>query len=199
MLHEIGVNADAIPVPAPVLSPKPTPDPLQWYVVQTNAGQEKMANAAIKKLKFELWFPTYVRVVSHARRIEQVERPLFPLYLFARFDVSKPDYGAIQRAIGVHCILGARRGKEQKPIPVPSWVITDLQAAAALNGGHIELEGPPPPRFEHGDKVRILEGPFVDWQGLVDRDHHHRVRVLLDIWGRETALVLDRESLAATE
>jgi len=199
MLHAVGVSSAAIPVPAPAPAQKSPPDPLQWYVIQANAGQEKMAHTAIKKLKFEIWFPTYVRVVSHARRIEQVERPLFPLYLFARFDRDEDDYGSIQRAVGVHCILGARRGKEKKPIPVPTWVITALQEAAANNGGHVELEGPPPPRFEQGAKVRILEGPFVDWMGLVDRDHHHRVRVLLDIWGRETALVLDRESLAATE
>lgn len=179
-----------------------------------------MAETAIKNRKWEVWLPLYMRMVSHARRCEEVKRPLFPLYLFARFNAEKDDYGAILRMPGVHTILGIRRlpgkpvvmprgktpvtqdvtagyyGDRMQPLAVPDIVIDELKAAAAENGGHVALEQPQPTRFEKGTPVVILDGALQGWTGLVDRDHHRRVRVLLDIVGRETPIVVPRESLA---
>lgn len=197
-----GPSAAGQPNQDEVVGSNPTPVTIpQWYVVQTNAGQERMARDAIKKLKFELWFPTYARMVSHSRRIEQVERPLFPLYIFVRFNVGSDDYGAIQRATGVFTILGSRRWDEatqrpKPPVPIRGTIVDDLRAAAEANGGNVPLECPPPARFEKDDVVQILDGSFMDWEGLVHKDHHRRVHVLLDIFGRETPIVVPRESLA---
>lgn len=70
-----------------------------------------------------------------------------------------------------------------------------LQEEASQNEGHVELDRPLA-RFKHNDRVMIVDGPFKGWQGLVDTDHHSRVRLLLDIMGRSTPIFVARESVA---
>lgn len=134
-------------------------------------------------------------MVSHSRRVEQVKRPLFPLYLFARFDVAKDDYGIILRTTGVHALLGKRNDEASRPLPVPDVLIEMLREAADNCGDEIELDKPMPP-FSPGTRVRIIEGHCEGLEGIVAFDHHRRVRVFLDIMGRQTPIVVPRESLA---
>lgn len=189
----------------------------RWYVVQTQPGQEKLASKMVEKLGVEIFYPTFKRTVMHGRRKEQVVRPLFPTYFFASFE-RDGDWGPILRCHGVFTVLGInkRPGKpkdflarpiegerlsETKPIAVPIGVVEALRAVAMANGGHFEIEKPIPklPRLKPGTKVRVTDGLLQGLSGLVDRDHKERVRVLLDILGGKTPIVLPRESLSASE
>lgn len=186
---------------------------MSWFVVQTRAGQEKAASRAIASNGIFTFLPTFVRLVSIGRRREIVVRPLFPLYLFATFDVDSSAWGAILRTAGVVTVLGVRRPSgfgpglrgepepQTVPIPIPERVVTKLQEAAEANGGHVPIieEDTSLPRLERGQRVRVIMGAFDGFEGLVDRDHKERVRVLLDILGRETPTMVDREALRAAQ
>jgi len=174
-----------------------------WFVIQTRAGQERAVSRAVEKFEIEVFLPTFKRSIAVGRRREDVIRPLFPLYLFAAFEIGEPAWRGIFRVDGVQTILpinGHASRAEKFPIPVPERVIVSLQAAAILGGGHIPImedERQSLPRLTPGQQVRVIEGPFDGFQGLVDRDHKERVRVLLDILGRETPTMLPREALSA--
>lgn len=174
-----------------------------WFVIQTRAGQERAVSRAVEKLEIEVFLPTFKRSIAVGRRREDVVRPLFPLYLFAAFEVGESAWRGIFRVDGVQTILpinGKTTRAEKLPIPVPERVVIALQAAAILGGGHIpimEHEREQLPRLHPGQKVRVIEGPFDGFHGLVDRDQKERVRVLLDIFGREVPSMLDREALSA--
>ena len=189
-----------------------------WFVVQTRAGQERAVSRAIEQIEtVDVFFPTIRRTIHTGRRVEAVIRPLFPLYLFAAFDVRANSWGQILRTVGVHTILGINRRpgfpvtflgakpiangrySETPPIPVPDYVITALQAAAALGGGHVpimEKFNEPLRRLVPDERVRVIEGPFDGFSGLVDRDQKTRVWVLLDILGKERPTLVPREALA---
>lgn len=174
----------------------------RWYVVQCKAGQERAVSRAIKGDDLDVFLPTFKRTIAIGRRHEAVIRPLFPLYLFVAFDVELPDWRAIFRVDGVQTILpiNSRASRAEKlPIPVPDYVILALQAAAELGGGHIPIMEPERqvlPRLKRGQRVRVIEGPFDGFRGLVDQDQKTRVKVLLDILGRETPSILPREALS---
>jgi len=176
---------------------------LAWFVVQTRAGQERAVSRAVEKLDLEVFYPTFKRTISVGRRREDVVRPLFPLYLFAAFEIQDATWRSIFRVDGVQTILpinGHASRAEKLPIPVPERVVVSLKAAAILGGGHIPImedEREHLPRLNPGQRVRVIEGPFDGYEGLVDRDQKERVRVLLDIFGRETPSIVDRAALSA--
>jgi transcription antitermination factor NusG len=186
---------------------------MSWYVVQTRAGQEKAASKAIRGIGIEVFYPTYCRIVSIGRRREIVVRPLFPLYLFAAFDVDGNAWGGILRTTGVVTVLGVRRPvgfgpglrgeiePQTMPISIPDRIVAKLQELAEANGGHIPImtEDESLPRLSPGQKVRVIMGAFDGFEGLVDRDHTTRVRVLLDILGKSTPTMVDREALRAAQ
>ena len=181
----------------------------RWYVVQTRAGQERAASKAITGNGIEVFLPTFVRLISMGRRREIVVRPLFPLYLFAAFEPAENTWGTILRTAGVVTILGVRRPvgpgpglrgefePQTNPIAIPSHIVNKLKETAEANGGHIPIvtEDESLPRLTQGQKVRVIMGAFDGFEGLVDRDHKERVRVLLDILGKQTPTIVDREAL----
>jgi len=197
---------------------------LAWFVIQTRAGQERAVSRAVEKLEIEVFYPTFKRSIAVGRRREDVVRPLFPLYLFAAFDAGvdecgRPlsDWGCILRTTGVFTILGVNRRPgwpdtflgdqpetrtrfdQSPPIPVPDYVITALKQAAILGGGHIpimDITTEPLPRLVPRQAVRVIEGPFDGFRGLVDQDQKRRVWVLLDIMGKQRRTLVPREALS---
>jgi len=164
-----------------------------WYVVHTQPMAEQRAAANLRRQGYEVYLPLYRRRVSHARRIAMVERPLFPRYLFVRFDPTRDRWRPILATFGVSFLL--RLG--ETPIPVPGGIVDALRANEAARAFD---ETPAPARkLGIGAKIRVLAGPFADLVGkfhaLADAE---RVVVLLDLLGREVQVRLpDRAVVAA--
>ena len=67
-----------------------------WYVVHTQPHAEDKAIFNLRRQGFETYLPKYLRTRRHARRTEQVARPLFPRYLFVALDLAVQPWRAIQ-------------------------------------------------------------------------------------------------------
>jgi transcription antitermination factor NusG len=193
---------------------------LRWYVVQSRVGMEETAKRSIKAAGFEEFLPTFMRIVRHGRKTEEVVRPLFRPYLFVKLDVDQ-DWGTVLRCYGVYTLLGlmkqpglpsnymplqSRQGRpatgdrvsKGDPVPVPIGIVEALQQATEEGGGHVQLldETKELPRLKKGQRVIVTEGPFMSFEGLVQKDQKARVRILLDFMGKQTPIVAHRESLA---
>lgn len=163
----------------------------RWFVVHTRPNAETRALDNLRRQGFETFLPRHKRRRAHARRVDVVERPLFPRYLFVAFDLVGAPWRSILGTFGVSDLI--RRG--DVPTPVPEGVVEALRAgvdAAAFD----ELE--PAARMRAGDAVRVLAGPFADligrFQALADTD---RVVVLFDLLGREVRATLSTRAVAA--
>ena len=64
----------------------------RWYVVHTQANGEERARANLERQGFEVYLPRYLKHRRHARRTGPVRRPLFPCYLFVRFDRARTPW-----------------------------------------------------------------------------------------------------------
>ena len=73
----------------------------RWYVVQSHPHAELRAVAHLQRQGFETYLPRYRKRRRHARRIETVEAPLFPRYLFVSIDLATQRWRAIHSTIGV--------------------------------------------------------------------------------------------------
>ena len=163
----------------------------RWYVVQTHVNGEAKAASHLARQGFGFYFPRYLKRRSHARKVETVARPLFPRYLFVAIDIATQRWRSIQSTVGVSQIV-AWGGN---PASVDDGVINALRARED-EGGFIRLERRA--RFAPGDKVRILDGAFLDSLALVegvnDRD---RVAVLLELLGRKVRVFVGADLIAA--
>ncbi len=146
-----------------------------WYVIRTRPLCEYSASEALARGGFEVFFP---RVNSPRPRRGQGDEPLFPGYLFLRFDLSSLGWDAPGRLPGV---LGWVRFDGVVP-PVPDELVADLRERVALiNGG-----GGLWTRFQPGQKVHVVVGATESLAEVLEeaRSPDSRVSVLLQFMGR---------------
>jgi transcriptional antiterminator RfaH len=162
---------------------------LNWYCVHTKPLREKQAVEQLSAhLGFEVYFPR-IRIQKTIRRVRrQVTEPLFPRYLFCRFDISS-HYRAVRYAHDVVNLVSF--GDE--PAVVAGQLIEDLKSWAGENRFFT-----PAPAFSSGDHVQIAFGPMQGLQAVIleARSDSERVAVLLSILGCEARLTIDRGQLA---
>jgi len=100
---------------------------MTWYVVQTHTNSEAKAAENLRRQGYEVYLPQMRRWRSHARRRELVMRPLFPRYLFVRFDAETARWRAIFSTVGVSNLIC----EGDRPLAVPQPVIAGIQEAEA--------------------------------------------------------------------
>jgi len=167
-------------MPLSLLSPGP-----RWYCAWTHHGGETRAELGLMARGFEVCLP-----LVRARRVEHVG-PLFPGYLFVRFDPGKDQWRRIYRTSGIAGLIGAA---VDRPTPVPEGVVEDLARRMAPNRivddqGHAAIGA--------GDQATVLEGPWAGWAGICTLSSRERVRLLLSVFGREAEVDFPRYAVVA--
>ena len=160
---------------------------LRWYAIRTKVNREKEVEKRLRDLKLEVflpWMRTRRRIGS---RHHWVLAPLFPGYIFCHLDMVVSGKAA-RYAPGVRDFLtfGTRIAE------VAENIIDALQERCP--GGVAEID---PLNAKPGDTVRINEGPFSGLEAIFQSTlkGSERVAVLLDILGRQTRIVLPRETI----
>ena len=161
----------------------------RWFVVQTLHHREGLAALHLGAQGFGAFLPRIRKTVRHARRMRDTLSPVFPGYMFVALDPARAAWRSINGTFGVARLIAAA----DRPLPVPTGIVEGL--IASLDGaGLVRLDG----GLEVGQQVRVVAGPFAQILGtLVRLDGRARARVLLDIMGGESPVVMDRSNLTA--
>lgn len=160
------------------------PDQLSWYALQIQSKLGSVASATLRGKGYEEFLPLYRSRRRWSDRIKELELPLFPGYLFCRFDVSD-RLMPILTTPGVIGIVGA--GKT--PLPVNDEEIEAVRAI--LRSG---LIAQPWPFLRAGSKVYIEGGPLAGVEGIVtNTDKVYRLIVSVHLLQRSVAVEIDRE------
>jgi transcription antitermination factor NusG len=135
----------------------------------------------------EVFLPRIRQEETLFGKTRMVTKSLFPNYLFARF-CPLINYDAIRYAEGIVRIVGPG----SSPIPIAAEIIATIRSRLEVDG-YIRLRQEP---FQPGDKVKIEEGPFAGWMGLVEREWNDGRRVLILLQTIQQArLLVDRQAL----
>lgn len=163
----------------------------RWYVVQSQPRAEITALHHLNRQGYETYLPRYLKRRRHARRVDTVAAPLFPRYLFVRFDVEAVRWRAIRSTVGVaHLVCHG-----DLPTPAPHGIIEGIRAREDARG-FVAIGAEVP--FRKGDTVRICEGALADQLGLFEGvTEEERVILLLDVLGRQIKVKLPIESIVA--
>ena len=152
----------------------------RWYAVHTLPFAEARAEGQLQRQEFRTFQPKWHKTIRHARRLSTVEAPFFPRYLFIILDLARHRWRTVNGTFGVSRLV--MRGDQ--PHPVPRGVVETLIAATDA-GGILQFA----PKLQVGGPVRLMAGPFAEQLAILDHlDDSGRVRVLLDILGRQVAI-----------
>ena len=166
----------------------------RWYVVHVYSGFEKKVAAAIREQaeqkgvsgKFEeILVPT--EEVVEVRRGAKIsaERKFFPGYVLVKMDLDDATWHLVRNTAKVTGFLGTRG----RPSP-----ITEAEATRIMRQVQEGIDRPKPSiTFEVGEQVRVCDGPFTSFNGLVEEvdDEKARIKVAVSIFGRATPVELE--------
>jgi transcription antitermination factor NusG len=174
---------DAIPYESRKRKQRPKMAPMAaWYALTVAPRKEKVTAQTLRTAGFEDFLPLSSSRRLWSDRIKTLEAPLFPGYVFCRFDPQLRQ--AILRTLGVVSIVSF--GKT--PEPVDEGEIAALQAVC--RSGLVATSWPTP---EVGSKVQLHEGPLRGLEGVLVEDKKTRLVLSLTLLQRSVAVEIDRK------
>jgi transcription elongation factor/antiterminator RfaH len=154
---------------------------LPWYALQCWVRKESLIVTQLETQGFDCFLPKYKSVREWSDRKKEVEQPLFPGYVFCRFEYSQRR--PIVVTPGVLQVVGCGR----TPMPVEQREIEAIQFAIAS-----EVPTQPWPYLAIGERVRIHTGKLSGLEGiLVNFKGNHRVVLSVSLLQRSVALEVD--------
>jgi transcriptional antiterminator NusG len=167
---------------------------MRWYVVHVYSGSEKkvaqsieeqVRQAGMEDLVEEVLVPTEEVVEMRRGAKHNSERKFFPGYVLVRMELSDETWHLVKNTPKVTDFLGG----QGRPSP-----ITDAEAERIIYQVKEGVERPKPSiTFEVGEQVRVCDGPFNSFNGLIEDvdEERARVKVAVSIFGRATPVELE--------
>jgi transcriptional antiterminator NusG len=168
---------------------------MRWYVVHAysqyensvmRALKERIARQGLQEQFGDILVPTeeVVEIKDGVKRT--TERKFFPGYVLVQMEMNEDTWHLVKNTPKVMGFIG---GTPDRPAP-----ISDKEAEKILNRVTESVEKPRPKTlFEPGEAIRVKEGPFADFQGVVEEVNYdkNRLRVAVLIFGRSTPVELE--------
>ena len=167
---------------------------INWYIVQTFSGFEQKVAESIKDIikkkslddKIEeVLVPMHeVTQVKRGKRVQR-KKKYFPSYILVRMELSKELYHMIKNINKVTGFLGSTGS----PVTVPEKEINKIMGR--IKEGSLAPE--PKVSFDIGEQVKVCEGPFASFNGMVEEvdEEKSRLKVSVSIFGRPTPIDLE--------
>ncbi len=164
----------------------------EWYVIHTYAGYEKrvMTNLErrvdsmdMKDKIFRIMVPTEKEITSRSGQKRTVEKKVFPGYVLVEMVMDDDSWYVVRNTPGVTGFVGPG----SKPVPLSEKEITHILRQVGV------VEGKPRIEFDIQQVVRVVSGPFKNFEGKVEEINREKgtVKVSVSMFGRETPVELE--------
>lgn len=165
----------------------------RWYAIHTYSGQENKVFTYLNELiqsgemgekLLQVLMPTQDVIQVKNGKKTKTTRKFFPSYLLVEMELGKETMHVIQNAAGVMGFVGGN-----KPQPLKEEEVRRILGQTEKTTRQQVSEIP----FEIGDAVKIKEGPFKDFDGVVEEIHPEKgkVKVMVSVFGRSTPVEVD--------
>lgn len=162
-----------------------------WFLAQLKPNAYQIAERHLARQGFCSFLPLEEKTLRRRGRFSTPLKPLFPGYIFVKFNADLGGWRAINSTQGITRLVGFGAG----PTPVPEGLVSTLMARCDARG-----KVQPAPALPPGSKVRVATVPFAEFVATVDQvAPDRRVWVLLDLMGRQTRATMPSDQLMALE
>ena len=170
----------------------------RWYIVHTYSGHEdrvkrnldqRVASMDVQDKIFQVVVPTEEEIEIRDGKRRSVRKKVFPGYILIQMNMDDNSWHVVRDTPGVTGFVSSEDERESRPKPVP---LEQKEVEKILK--QMESEAPRVKvGYTLGQSVRITDGPFTDFIGIVDQvlDDRGKVRILVSFFGRETPVELD--------
>ncbi len=177
--------------------PSPYDRPGEWFVVHTYAGYEnkvksnlgsRVRSMNMEERIFETVIPMEDVIEFKAGRKTIVPKKIFPGYLLVRMYLDDDSWRVVRDTPGVTGFVGGGA----KPTPLSRKDVETFLGVKDVAGG-MEKKARPRLEFDVGEQVRVVAGPFADFNGAISEINvdQSKLKVLVNIFGRETPVELE--------
>ena len=168
---------------------------MRWYVVHAYSGFEKSVQKALKeRIDRENMQDRFGKILVPVEEVVDMkngkrsltERKFFPGYVLVEMEMTDESWHLVKSTPKVTGFVG---GTGNRPAPIPQ-----KEVDAIMQQMQEGVEKPKPKiLFEVGERVRVIDGPFTDFNGSVDEVNYERnkLRVSVQIFGRDTPVELE--------
>ncbi len=166
---------------------------MKYYIVQAYSGfedkvraslQERIKNAGMEEYFGEILVPSENVTAVRGGKQRTERRKFYPGYVFVQMEMMDKTWHLVKDTSKVTGFLG-----DQNPTSVPEREVNNIKAQIEGSG----IAPRPKVNFETGDQVRVVDGAFANFTGVVEdvRPERQKVKVLVTIFGRPTAVELN--------
>jgi len=168
--------------------------PKQWYVIHTQTGQEiKVKTSLENRLRQGMGADSISQILVPTERVAEIrggkkrisERKFFPGYLLVQMEMTDTSWHLVRTTPGVTGFIGAGR----QPVALSDDEVNEILRQTE------ERKDKPTPRviFSKGEGVRVVEGPFANFNGAIEEVNPQRgkLKVMVSIFGRQTPVELE--------
>lgn len=170
----------------------PSDPEIRWYVVHTYSGYEnkvktnlmrRVASMNMSDKIFEVLVPTEKELDFKEGKKRVVEKKVFPGYVLVRMKLGNDSWYVVRNTPGVTGFVSSGN----RPLP-----LSDQEVERILHQTTPD-EQAPRVAFEAGERVKVIDGPFVNFDGRIEQVNIERgkLKVMVSMFGRETPVELD--------
>jgi len=164
----------------------------RWYIVHTYSGYEERVKKALEqRVKFmdaedkifQIIIPTEEEIEIKGGQRRTVTKKVFPGYVLVQMKMDDDSWSVVRNTPGITGFVGSGN----KPTPLAEEEVNAILKQMMAGAPQVKVG------FRKGESVRVVDGPFTDFVGVVDEINvaKGKVKVLLTLFGRETSVELD--------
>ena len=164
----------------------------QWFVIHTYSGYEERVKKNLEqRIKFmdsedevfQVVIPTEEEIEVRGGRRQTVTKKILPGYVLVQMKMSDQSWNIVRNTPGVTGFVGSG----SKPVPLQEEEVSQILKQMTAEAPKVKVS------LRQGQSVRVTDGPFLDFVGIVDEisPQKGKVKVLLSLFGHETPVELD--------
>ena len=163
----------------------------EWFILQFKSNSHHLAAKNLNRQGFETFLPLHDTTSRRTSRFINTSKPLFPGYMFIKFDRAESVWHKINSTYGVSRLITFNSILKS----IPTSFVDHLMKRYDLSGKLLPIQ-----KLKKGDQVKLLKGPFANFAATVEKyEDNQRVWVLMDLMGRKSKIQAPTGSLQLSD
>ena len=163
----------------------------EWFILQFKSNSHHLAAKNLNRQGFETFLPLHDTTSRRTSRFINTSKPLFPGYMFIKFDRAESEWHKINNTYGVSRLITFNSILKS----IPTSFVDSLMKRYDLSDKLLPIQ-----KLKKGDQVTVLKGPFANFIATVEKyEADQRIWILMDLMGRKTKIQTPSDNLTLSD